>query len=316
MADVSVIIPAHAAAPFIKDAVDSVLAQTTGAREIIVIDDGSPDRSRLEEALEPYGGGIIYRTQEMQGPGAARNTGIQVSSCEYLAFLDADDAWEPEFLESQIRLLESEDADLVYCDARLFGERPLPGSTFMEANPSCGPATLNTLVSGDCVVLTSTVLARRLPLVELGGFNERFQRCEDFELWLRLAAGGGRIAYQQRVLARHRKHSGSLSAATYAMLAALVEVLTILRETPGLRDDTLELIDSRIAHFEALADIDGGKRMLLARRYQEARVRFKKANEVLDSRKLRTVLWGLTIAPGLVRRIYVDRRPGRLVSFE
>src|SRR5258708_17999800 len=88
---VSVIRPAYNVAPFIGEALDSVLAQTFTDYEIIVINDGSPDSEKLEHVLEPYWRGIIYLKQENRGAGAARNAGLKAARGKFVAFLDADD---------------------------------------------------------------------------------------------------------------------------------------------------------------------------------------------------------------------------------
>src|SRR5262245_33441277 len=92
---VSVIIPAYNIAPFIAEALESVLAQTFTDYEIIVVNDGSPDTEELERVLAPYLSRIRYFKQENQGAGAARNAGLNVATGEYVAFLDGDDVWYP-----------------------------------------------------------------------------------------------------------------------------------------------------------------------------------------------------------------------------
>ena len=97
---VSVVIPNYNYARFLPEAIDSVLAQTYGQIEIIVVDDGSTDDSR--EILDGYGDRVTVIFQQNAGVSAARNNGVSRSRGEYLAFLDADDAWLPAKIERQI----------------------------------------------------------------------------------------------------------------------------------------------------------------------------------------------------------------------
>ena len=118
---VSVVIPAYQAARWIAEALDLVLAQTFHDYEIIVVNDGSPDTVDLERVLQRYRERIIYLCQENRGLAGARNTGIRAASGRYIAPLDADDLWEPEFLAEQVAMLEADPAlDMVYADGTGF----------------------------------------------------------------------------------------------------------------------------------------------------------------------------------------------------
>src|SRR5437660_1074209 len=105
---VSVIIPAYNTAHYIGGALASVFAQRFSNFEVIVVNDGSTDCERLELAIGSYLSRITYLKQENRGPGAARNLGIRHSHGEYLAFLDSDDSWLPEYLNEQIGFLRNE----------------------------------------------------------------------------------------------------------------------------------------------------------------------------------------------------------------
>src|SRR5215210_7974852 len=109
---VSVIIPAYNAAKYIGQALNSVFDQTFRSHESIVINDGSPDTVELERELEAYGANIQYIKQGNRGAAAARNAGLLSARGEYVAFLDADDRWRPNFLKEQIEFLKLNDADL------------------------------------------------------------------------------------------------------------------------------------------------------------------------------------------------------------
>src|SRR4051812_21258868 len=95
---VSIIMPAYRAAAYIAAALDSVFAQTFKSYEVIVVNDGSPDTEELERVLEPYRDRIVYIKQENKGVSAARNAAIRVSRAPFIAQLDPDDLWEPEYL--------------------------------------------------------------------------------------------------------------------------------------------------------------------------------------------------------------------------
>jgi glycosyltransferase involved in cell wall biosynthesis len=112
---VSVIVAAYNSAPYIAAAIDSVLAQTHRPIEVIVVDDGSTDDTRAR--LEPYRGRLQYVFQPNAGPAAARNTGLARAQGDYIAFLDADDVWLPEKLETQLAVASRHPgAGLIVCD--------------------------------------------------------------------------------------------------------------------------------------------------------------------------------------------------------
>src|ERR1700730_11464637 len=157
---VSVIIPAYKVAAFIRETIDSVLAQTFTNYEVIVINDGSPDTLELERALEPYGRQIRYFKQENQGAGAARNAVLRAASGRFVAFLDGDDVYLPNFLDEQMQLIQSDGGyDLVYADKADFGDAKLFANS--EVNPHIGEVTAESLLCGRSGITTSTVLVRR-----------------------------------------------------------------------------------------------------------------------------------------------------------
>ncbi len=305
---VSVVVPAYKAASFIRQAIESVLAQTYGDYEIIVVNDGSPDTPILEEALDLHAARIRYIRQENRGVSGARNTAIRAAAGEFIAFLDGDDKWLPELLESQLGMLSSRARpDFVYADALLFGDSPLAGETVMQRYPSKGAVTFESLLQNRCVVTTSTVVARRSSLMDAGLFNEAYTCCEDFDLWLRLLYKGARFTYQDRVLACHREHTESVTAAPELLLKSQIRVLEQLSLTLELSVQQQELIDSRVARCQARLALRRGTGFLLKGQYEEARRAVGAANKYFRSRKLSLVEYGLRFAPGVVR-FALDRR--------
>ncbi len=308
MPTVSVIIPAYNAAAYICETLDSVFAQTFSDYEVIVVNDGSPDIAKLERVIEPYRERIVYIKQENRGPSGARNTAIMAARGEYVAFLDSDDLWLPEFLSHQVKMLSEDDSlALVYADALLFGDSALAGQTFMQGAPSEGAVTFESLLRWECAIITSCVVARKQSLIDAGLFDEAFVRSEDFDLWLRLAHrrhSSERIAYSRAVLARHRLHEASLAADSRRMFESQIDVLKKLAQTLDLTGEDRELITTQVNNCEAQLVLDQGKQQLLAGKYGEAAVAIKQANNFFRSRKLQFVLLGLRTAPRLLHRFY------------
>jgi GT2 family glycosyltransferase len=305
---VSVIIPAYNAAGFIDETLNSVFNQTYSNYEVIVVNDGSPDTDELQKVLAPFRDRLIYIQQENKGPSAARNHAIKKARGEFVAFLDSDDNWLPDYLEEQIKLSRSEHGfDMVYSDAWLFGDGPLSGRRFMECAPSIGPVTFESLLLYQTSVITSCTVVRRQSVIDAGLFDERFIRCEDFDLWIRLAHRGARIGFQEQVLARHRTHSASLAANEIAMVESQIEVLKKAKQTLPLSEAEHKLIDRQLENCAAQIDRERGKQYLANRNYDQAAASFTRANRFYKSRMLQLVIWGLRSTPRVVRYLAQSR---------
>jgi glycosyltransferase involved in cell wall biosynthesis len=295
---VSVIIPAYNAAGFIEDAVSSVLAQTFSDYELIVVNDGSPDSEELARVLSPYSDRIIYLEQQNRGPSGARNAAIEIAKSKYLALLDSDDTWLPNYLTEQMKFLNQfPETDMVYADALLVGEGPLVGKSFMQSSPSIGPVTFESLLRYESSVITSCSVINREKVIAAGLFDERFVRCEDFDLWIRLAHQGARIRYQTQVLARHRISDASLAADQIRMVESQIEVLKKAQQTLPLTPEQLKLVDGQLANCAAQIDLAQGKRFFDVHDYEQAAQRLRSANNFYKSRKLQLIVWGLQSAP-------------------
>jgi Glycosyltransferases involved in cell wall biogenesis len=303
---VSVIIPAYNVAPFIGDTLRSVLAQTFSEYEVIIINDGSPDTVELETVLAPYLDRITYLKQHNQGAGAARNTGLRAARGEFVAFLDGDDEWVPTFLEKQIRLIRSGPGyDLVYADAQLFGNSPKARGTVMQREPSDGPVTFESLLAERCLINTSTVVARREPILEVGLFDVTLRNSQDFDLWVRLAKrNGARMTYQREVLARHRVWNGSLASDGIKSVEGELKVLAKVSQRADLTPGEREALSRTVSLRSASVEVDRGKRSLLHGEFEAAAKSFRFANDYYRNWKLTMVLWCLRIAPQLLRRVY------------
>jgi glycosyltransferase involved in cell wall biosynthesis len=196
----SVIIPAFNHAKHLERSVGSALAQTFREIEVIVVDDGSTDDT--PEVMKQYvDRGVRYIRTENNGPGAAKNVGIQESSGKYLQFLDADDLILPEKIETHVAILEDDDdLDLVYCDCPM--TQPDGGYIENASWPLVDKEPLDLLTIHNPIP-THSALVRRRAVVDVGLFDERRQFQEDWDLWLRLALNGSRFKYVPGVLAHY-----------------------------------------------------------------------------------------------------------------
>jgi len=224
MPRVSVIMPVLNAERFIGEAIASVQAQTFPDWELIVIDDGSTDGSArvAEEAglADPRIRLVDNRAGPTHGAAAARNLGMRLATGALIAFLDADDLYEPGKLADEVALLDANpDVAVVYGPALWWNDGGPPRrwiqSMRREAGRAYPPTVLlrKVIVANDWEVpCTCSVLIRRQAIERVGGFDERFRLYEDQTLWAKLFLV--LPAYVHATChARYRQHAASTSAA-------------------------------------------------------------------------------------------------------
>ncbi len=304
---VAVIIPVYHAAYF-GEALTSVVTQSQPPDEIIVIDDGSPDPGAIADAAARHPQRVTLLRQENKGAGAARNAGMRATEAEFVALLDADDRWLPGFLSSQLAALAaSPHLDLVYADGLFVGRSPLAGRTFLSTCPSVAEVTFERLLSQECTVLLSSVVARRTTIVAAGGFDESLRRGQDFDLWLRLARGGATMRSRPDVLVHRRVHDDNLSGNAIAELERPLRVFDKTIRTMPLSDGELQIIEERVRLLRAALARERGKAMLRSGDFPAARRAFDEARRELHAWKLHAMALGLRLAPQLVRWLYLSR---------
>jgi glycosyltransferase involved in cell wall biosynthesis len=307
---VSVIIPAFRAAGYIADTLSSVFNQSYKDFEVIVVNDGSPDTPELLQALAPWRSRIVYIEQENGGAGAARNAALAVARGEYVAFLDADDKWRPNFLESQMRYLARHPGcEMVYADALVTGDTPLAGRRYMDTSPSEGPVSFSSLLAQHCTVLTSSVVVRRAAVEAAGRFDASLRRGQDFDLWLRLAHAGTRIEYQRETLMERIVRADGLSADSITEIERAIRVLNGIRTKYALDTSDREMLQRRVTALGAALELERGKRGLRTGRFDLARRHFQRSMALVPTWKLRFVLALMTIAPRTFQRVYMRLRP-------
>lgn len=222
---ISVVIPAYNSEGFIAKAIESVLRQTHPVHEIIVVDDGSRDRTaEVAAACSPL---VRAVKQTNGGPASARNHGVRLATGDWIALLDADDTWLPHKLERQIAA-HHPDTDLSH--------------TFCLVDPSI-PITPPTITFENLwrknVIGTSTVLVRKSAFEAAGGFDEdrSIMAVEDYNLWLRFVHKGFKVLTVREELCDYTPAPGNLSGQLDRMIRSELNNVDKIRQSCGLTDE-------------------------------------------------------------------------------
>jgi teichuronic acid biosynthesis glycosyltransferase TuaG len=230
---VSVIMPAYNAAKFIAESINSVIAQTYSHWELIIVDDGSEDDLKsIVEKFAEKDSRIKYVHQLNGKQGKARNTGIENSEGELVAFIDADDIWKPQLLEEQTALITGTGADLVFSNIMIIDKEGniTDEHRFVSAENLAGINGIKSLLQKNIIAIT-TVLAKKGAIIKAGGFKilNELQYAEDYDLWLRMLANGNRFRCNQSVLALYRKHE---KQSTKLLQSKYLQILEIIKNFP------------------------------------------------------------------------------------
>ncbi len=246
---VSVVIPNYNYAHYLREAIDSVLAQTYPEIEVIVVDDGSSDTSR--EVLTGYGDGVKTVFQENQGVSAARNNGVAASSGEFVAFLDADDSWLPSKIERQVERFRSNPAlGLIHVAVN---EVDADGNSLLERYEG-----LEGNVAGELLMLKragilgggSGLMVTRKVFDEVCGFDTRLSTSADWDFFYQVSSHYS-VGFLPELLLRYRIHNTNMHANVAAMerdmrlafekafASASPEISRLRRQAYGILNRTL-----------------------------------------------------------------------------
>jgi glycosyltransferase involved in cell wall biosynthesis len=247
----SVIIPTYNRAALIGQAVDSVFAQMYNDYEVIVVDDGSTDRTT--DVLQDYGDRIRVLHQQNTGPGAARNAGVRQARGVYVAFLDSDDVWFPWTLATYYSVIQAYDRPSFVCgDCLKFTHAdeiptvPRLQLVHEKFEDYYAAVSQQDIWVGTCGTAILTGL-----LVEMGGFMEGYTNAEDSDLWLRLGTGRGFVHVTAPLVFGYRQSLGSARTLGHRTYAGLREM--VLKEHAGAypggmarRRERLEIITRHV----------------------------------------------------------------------
>lgn len=208
---VSVLMTAHNAQAYIETAISSVLSQTFGDLEIVVVDDGSTDGTwaRIEESVDPK---LRKFRQQHRGRAEAVNRAAAEARGSWLAFLDADDQWRPDKLALQMAVFkEHPEADLVFTQSEWIG--PAGEALGIVTRPWDGPMSAAELFCDNVTGNASCVMVRREAFEAAGGFDPEMPACIDLDCWIRIGLlRKGNLWGIPEPLTLHRRHDNQITA--------------------------------------------------------------------------------------------------------
>lgn len=211
---VSIIIPVYNGSNYMREAIDSALAQTYSNVEVIVVNDGSNDDGKTEKIALSYGDKIRYIYKENGGVSSALNTGIMNMRGEYFSWLSHDDIYEPEKIAHQVKKAKTD--TVVMCGRYLINNK----SEFIgdardrfRFHEDCGMSWRNALIAllkQGCFNGCSLLIPKKA-FYECGFFDENLRYCQDLLMWLRIFLGGYRLEFISDKDVRSRVHEGQLT---------------------------------------------------------------------------------------------------------
>jgi glycosyltransferase involved in cell wall biosynthesis len=290
---ISAVVPVHNGERYIVESLTAILSQTRPPDEIIVVDDGSTDRT--DEELRHFGGHIRVVKQANRGVAGALNRCFEESRGAYIAKCDADDIWELDKLERQVEtLLAHPEIDIAFSGARFFGLADGPRAPYAGDGLLDRRKFARRLYRGNFICSCTTVIKSGL-YRRLGPFDEEIA-CEDYDFWLRALTAGAVFFHDPSILVRCRAHSRQVSNDLLRMHEA--EYLTHIRHAG--------LVDSRLAHEVRARDLSNVARVLSDQdRPSDARKIFKYS--LRHRPTLRVAAWVLVLsAPDRFRRRLAD----------
>ena len=250
MPAVSVVMPAYNAERYLAAAVESVLRQSFGDLELLIVDDGSSDRTvEIARGFAERDARVRVLEQPNAGPGPARNAALRAARGRLIAFLDSDDEWDETFLSEHVAILDARaDVDVLIGNARNRGGGH-HGEPARPVDDSGEPITLATILGDERALFIMTVF-RRTVTDAIGGFDEALFTNEEYEMWIRASLAGFTFARHPRPLGWYTCRPGSLSSSDTRMLSGILRVFAKTRPALPAASPERAILDQQVARFE------------------------------------------------------------------
>ena len=237
---VSVIVPTYNRADRLERALNSIVSQTYQDFELIVVDDGSTDKT--SQLMKSFPKAQYFYIKKNSGVSKARNVGLAFAKGELICFLDSDDLWKEKKIQIQSLWLENnKDSQICYTD-----------EIWVRNGVRVNPMNRHRKYSGDifrhclglCIVSPSSVMIRAKLFDEIGNFDESLPACEDYDLWLRIASKYAFHFIEEPLIIKYGGHSDQLSRKYWGMDRFRVVALKKLLDQNSLDKEKLKLTRS------------------------------------------------------------------------
>lgn len=291
---VSVVIATNRARPYLRDAIESVAAQTWQHLELIVVDDGSDDAGEVRRAAAQIPSSRVIRL-DPSGVSAARNRGASHARGTYIAFLDDDDLWAPDRVERHVAVMAARpDAAASYCGMRTVHAET--GEVLAPADQTAIADRLDVARRATGIILPNLFLTRAA-FESVGGFDESLRYAEDFDLALRLTSQGA-FVFVPRTLVDYRATSSNATLRHHELVQGITAVLRSHRSDAERRGDR-----EFVSALDESARKNGRFAWWGAGRAAKAAVRARRPASAASE-----ILWALRTAPlslvdGLARKV-------------
>lgn len=240
MTEVSVIIPTYNREKFISECVQSVLAQTLPAREIIIVDDGSTDatynilRDLGFNSLSTKKTVLRYFFQQNRGVSSARNLGIKEARSEYIALLDSDDLWLKSKLDRQVSAFQNDTQSSRLCHTDEIWIRNGVRVNQHKKHKKHGGNVFQSCLKLCCISPSSAMMHRSV-FEDFGFFDEDLPACEDYDFWLRYSAKEDVNFIDEPLIIKKGGHSDQLSGAHWGMDRFRIYSIEKILKEPDLK---------------------------------------------------------------------------------
>ena len=237
---VSVIVPTYNRADRLERALNSIVSQTYQDFELIVVDDGSTDKT--SQLMKSFPKAQYFYIKKNSGVSKARNVGLAFAKGELICFLDSDDLWKEKKIQIQSLWLENnKDSQICYTD-----------EIWVRNGVRVNPMNRHRKYSGDifrhclglCIVSPSSVMIRAKLFDEIGNFDESLPACEDYDLWLRIASKYAFHFIEEPLIIKYGGHSDQLSRKYWGMYRFRIVALKKLLDQNSLDKEKLKLTRS------------------------------------------------------------------------
>lgn len=273
MPTVSIIMATYNQADFIEKSVRSVLSQTFADYELIVVNDGSTDETDRIFKEKIKSEKIIYCFQANKGAASARNKGLSLATGEYVVFLDSDDLLYPNYLERQVETIRRTGSGMVACDFNLLYSDGTKKNVTINIKED--DQFYQAIIQNQSPPVAT--MLKRSAVIEVGFFDESVHSCEDYDLFLRMFAGGNKLVRTRETLCEYVIHPIGKSTHIYNMIKSKTKIINklnrMLMGNPNLlkKEHLKELMDQNLVYFHrCLAlNIDAASTMPEAVRFME-----------------------------------------------